>query len=331
MTLKEMARQKMTQRKKSNIVKQESRRNSSMVWLASLVLLGLSFSLSASAQDQDQDYVGEIQTQTPAPDTQTQTPSSGAQTTTTTTVHATTPPSNLDTAGHPEATEGGFHFSVSPYLWFAGNRGTVGALGRDVGVHASAGDLLSHFDIGLMGAAEARFNRFVLNGDMIWMRVSDSKAVPFPALGATSADARVGQFIWTSKVGYRVINAKKFKADANVGVRYWHLGQELNFNPSVLGINFNGSQSWADVLVGGRVQLPMGRKVVIDLLGDVGGWGASAKLDYQFATLLSYKFCSKWALTAGYRYLSVDYRPTNLSIYNTITSGGLIGITYSFK
>ena len=323
MKLRKMTGRKMARRKKSNIVKQKGQ-SSFMIWLASLVLLGLSFSLSASAQD----YVGEIQTQTPPPDAQTQTPSSGAQTTTTTTIHATTPPPNLDTTP-PE--DSGFHFSVSPYLWFAGNHGTVGALGRDASVHASAGDLLSHLDLGLMGGAEARYNRFVLNGDMIWIRISDGKAVPFPGLGATTADVRVGQFIWTSKVGYRVINARKFKADANVGVRYWHLGQTLNFNPSLLGINFNGSQSWADILVGGRVQLPMGKKATIDLLGDVGGWGATAKLDYQFAALLSYKLCTKWALVAGYRYLSIDYRPTNLSVYNTITSGGLLGITYSFK
>jgi len=226
---------------------------------------------------------------------------------------------------------GGWHFSVSPYLWFAGNHGTVGALGRDVGVHASAGDLLSHLDIGLMGAAEARFNRFVLNGDMLWVRISDSKAVPFPALGASSADARVGQFIWTSKFGYRVLDRKKLKVDANVGVRYWHLGQSLSFNPSVLGIDFSGSQNWADILIGGRVQVPLGKKTVIDLAGDVGGWGASAKLDYQFATLLSYKICPKWTMVAGYRYLFVDYRPTNLSVYNTVTSGALLGVTYTFK
>ena len=232
----------------------------------------------------------------------------------------------------PAATDDiGWHFSISPYLWFAGNRGTVGALGRDARVRASAGDLLSHLDLGLMGAAEARYNRFVLTGDMLWIRVSDSKALPFAGLGATSADVRVGQFLWTSKFGYRVIDGKKFKADANIGVRYWHLGEKLNFNPSPLGINFNRSQNWADILIGGRVQLPMGKKTVIDLTGDVGGWNASAKLDYQFATLLGYKLCPKWTLWAGYRYLFVDYRPTNLSIYNTTTSGALLGISYTFK
>jgi hypothetical protein len=201
-------------------------------------------------------------------------------------------------------------------------------------MHASPGDLLSHADIGLMGAAELRRKRFVLTGDMLWMRLSDSRALPALSalgLGAVSADVRVGQFVWTSKGGYRVIDRKKFKADATVGVRYWHLGQELNFNPSTLGINFNGSQSWADILVGGRVQLPLGKKAVIDLLGDVGGWNASAKLDYQFATLLGYKLSPKWTLGAGYRYLFVDYRPTNLSVFNVVTSGAVLGLTYKFK
>src|SRR5437899_9173067 len=62
--------------------------------------------------------------------------------------------------------DSGWHLAVSPYLWFAGTHGTVGALGRNASVHASPGDLLSHFDFGLMGAAEARRNRFLLNGDL---------------------------------------------------------------------------------------------------------------------------------------------------------------------
>jgi hypothetical protein len=33
----------------------------------------------------------------------------------------------------------------------------------------------------------------------------------------------VGELVWTSKLGYRVIDQKKLKIDANAGVRYWHL------------------------------------------------------------------------------------------------------------
>ncbi len=257
------------------------------------------------------------------------TPPAGAQVT----ASASTPQPS-DSSSQPKSSvndDEGWHLALSPYLWFAGAHGTVGALGRDVGIHASPGDLLSHFNFGLMGAAEARYNRFVLNGDMIWIRLSDSRALPLTTLGATSADARVGQFVWTSKVGYRVINHERIKADANVGVRYWHLGQSLSLNPSILGNEFNGSQSWADILVGGRVKIPFGESVAVNLAGDVGGWNATAKLDYQFVSVLEFRISRKWTLGAGYRYLSVDYSNGLRGTYNMITSGAVIGATWQIK
>lgn len=224
-----------------------------------------------------------------------------------------------------------WHLDLSPYLWFAGAHGTVGALGRNVSMHASAGDLLSHANFGLMGAAEARKKRFLLNGDLLWIRLSDSRALPFSGLGAVSADVRVGQLVWTSKLGYRLIDRDKIKVAANVGVRFWNLGQKFNFTPSPLGRSLNGDQSWADILVGGRVELPVGKKVAINLAGDVGGWESTAKLDYQFAAILGYNVSPKWTLQAGYRYLFVDYRGSDSSIYNVVTSGAVIGATYHFK
>ena len=70
----------------------------------------------------------------------------------------------------------GWHLAMSPYPWFAGIHGTVGALGHVVSMHASPGDLLSHYDFGLIGAAAARRKRFLLDGDMMWIRLSGSQA-----------------------------------------------------------------------------------------------------------------------------------------------------------
>ena len=244
----------------------------------------------------------------------------------------TTPPSSTAPPAPPPAVvdDGSWHLDLSPYFWLAGTHGTVGVLGRNASVHASPWDLLQHFDFGLMGAAEARRKKFVLTGDLLWIRLSDSHAQPFPNFGATSADVRVGELVWTSKVGYRVVDQKKIKADALVGARFWHLGQKLNFNPSLLGLNVKTSQNWADIVVGGRVELPMGPKTSVIALGDVGGWNATAKLDYQFAALLGYKISSRWTLSAGYRYLFVDYRQ-GLGVYNMVTSGAILGATYHFK
>jgi hypothetical protein len=225
-----------------------------------------------------------------------------------------------------------WHFDISPYLWGPGAHGIVGVLGRNAGFRASPGDLLSHFDVGLMGGAEASYHRFVLNGDLIWIRVSDSKALPFPGLNAISADVRLGELVWTSKVGYRLYQRGGVTADANVGARYWHLGEKLSFNPSALGLSFNPSQNWADVIVGGRIQVPViGDKLIVNVLGDVGGWDATSKLDYQIAGVVGYNLSSRWTLQAGWRYLFVDYRPGSNSILNTTTAGVLIGATYHLR
>jgi hypothetical protein len=208
--------------------------------------------------------------------------------------------------------------------------GTVGALGRHVSVHASPGDILSHFDIGLMGAAELSRKRVLVPVDLIWIRLSDSQALPFPGLSAVSADVRVGQFVLTPKIGYRIFDNEKLKIDALTGFRYWHLGEKLSFNPSLLGINFSGSQNWVDPLVGGRIQAPLSPKAEVTIAGDVGGWGAGSQLDYQAVGLLGYKLKPKLTLQVGYRYLHVDYRNDGAT-YDTTTSGALFGVTFKIK
>jgi hypothetical protein len=239
-------------------------------------------------------------------------------------------PSSGTSGNAPAAADNDWHFTFSPYLWFAGMHGTVGALGRNVSVHASPGDVLSHFNIGLMGAAELSRKRVLIPIDLIWIRLSDSQALPFPALSAVSADARVGQFILTPKVGYRVFDNEKLKVDALTGFRYWHLGEKLSFNPSLLGLNFSGSQNWVDPLVGGRIQAPLSAKTEVTIAGDVGGWGVGSQLDYQVVGLLGYKLKPKLTLQVGYRYLDVDYRNGGAT-YDTTTSGALFGVTFKIK
>jgi hypothetical protein len=230
------------------------------------------------------------------------------------------------------ATDGGWHFAVSPYLWFPGVHGTAaGPGGRSLAFRASAADLLSHFRFGLMGAVEARHKRIVVPLDLMWIRLEDDRALPAPALAAISANMKASEFILTPKIGYRVIDKPAFQADVLSGIRYWHLGETLNFNPSLLGRNFSGSQNFVDPLVGGRIQLALSPKVVVNVLGDVGGWGAGSQLEYQVAGMLGYRIKPAVTLQAGYRYLNVDYRTTQGVVFNATMSGVIFGATFNLK
>ena len=233
-------------------------------------------------------------------------------------------------ADPPHSNTAEWHFDVSPYIWLPGVHGTVGALGRDSSVHATPRDLISNFRFGLMGSVEAHRKWLLLPLDVMWVRLGDSKALPFPNLQATEADVKASEFILTPKVGIRLLNQEKIRIDALTGIRYWHFSENVQFVPSNLNLNFSASQDWVDPIVGGRITGIFAPKIVITLFGDVGGWGTGSQLDYQFGGVLGYNIKPKWTLQAGYRYLFVDYRNGGSTIA-MVTSGPLIGITFDIK
>jgi YfaZ precursor len=242
---------------------------------------------------------------------------------------APTPPQ----VGTPPADDG-WHFAVSPYLWFPGFHGTFAGPNRAVGVHASATDLISHLRIGLMGAVEARHKRLLLPLDLVWVRLGKDRDIPMlpPPATATSANMTGTLFFLTPKVGVRLIDAEKIKIDALAGFRYWYFGENLKFSPSALNLNFSRSQDWVDPLVGGRIQLALTEKIAITAFGDVGGWGVGSQLEYQAGGLLGYKIKQNWTLQAGYRYINFDYRANRARTFvvNTTVAGVVAGLTYTF-
>lgn len=225
-----------------------------------------------------------------------------------------------------------WHTDLTFYLWFPGVHGTMGRAGREVDFRASAGDLLSHFRFGVMGAVQAQRGRFVLIGDLMWVRLGADRqrALPFPGLPELSAQVKASQFILTPEVGYRFVDGENLRIDALMGFRYWRLGSSLQFTPSRFGLNFSGSNNWIDPLMGARIQIPFPPKFLITVLGDWGGWGAGSQLDYQILGALGFKITPRVTLGIGYRYLFVNYRRGDFR-YETAMSGVMLGLTGSFK
>jgi len=221
------------------------------------------------------------------------------------------------------------HLAFAPYLWFVGMHGYVGALGRNAGVKASPGDILSHLDIGLLGTLEARKGPVVVPIDIMWLALSDDKGLPENEAGVESISFRAGEFILTPKVGYQIVNTEKWKVDSLVGLRYWHLGERFHFNP-VLYNGFTTSQNWVDAVAGARIERVLSPKASIVILGDAGG--GQAALDYQVAGLLNFKVKKNLSLFGGWRYFDVDYRNnSNLFLYNMTVSGVGLGAVFAFK
>lgn len=228
------------------------------------------------------------------------------------------------------ANDDSWHVGITPYLWFTGLHGTVGARGYNTSVHASFEDIFKYFNIGLLGTVEARRKRILLPIDFMWMKLSDDKALPLsPFPGVTSIKVKVNETLLTPKVGYRLVDHEKLKTDALIGFRYFHLGQNLSFQPSGLLSNRSQSANWVDVVAGARFTMPISPKAVIVVLGDAGGGGAN--VDYQVAGLLGYKIKPNIVMQAGWRYLDVNYRSSSSFVYDVATSGLLLGVTFNVK
>jgi hypothetical protein len=242
---------------------------------------------------------------------------------------ATTSTGNSDQSDTTGRNDDQWHIGILPYLWFAGMHGTTGVLGFNTSVRASPGDLLSHFNFGLMAVTDVRRNRLVLPVDMMWIRLSDNHGLPINELGVNSIDFRAGQFVLTPAGGYRIIDRPVLKVDALAGLRYWHLGTRLTFSPTL----FNGvsaSQNWVDALGGSRIRVIFSPKASIVINGDAGGGGA--KPDYQVVGFASFQVKKNIALQAGWRYLYVHYRNNNsLFLYDIASSGAIIGARIDIK
>lgn len=235
------------------------------------------------------------------------------------------------TSGSPPVGEptSDWHFAVSPYLWFPGAHGTVGARGHEASIHVSPGDLLSHFRFGLMGLVDTRYKRIVMPVDVIWLRLGANNALPLTD-EAVNAKLTASEFILTPKIGYRLVDSQIVKIDALTGFRYWYFGESLRLSTSNTSVKFSGSQNWADPMVGGRILANLSPKISVSIGGDVGGWNTGSLLDYQFGAILGYRIKPAVVLQAGYRYLAVDYRNGGTTL-NVVTAGVLFGATFTLK
>lgn len=238
-------------------------------------------------------------------------------------------PSTSSSSQHAKSSssDDGWHVTVGLFTWFPDLHGTVGLLGHNTNVAMSGTDILSDLQFSLMGAAEIRKNRWVAPIDYQWVNLATTKAVPLDEVGQTEARVKINESFLTPRFGYRIVDADAVKIDAVGGIRYWHLGQTITLRPSQ--VSRSATANWVDGVGGAVITFPMGTRAFLRVFGDAGAGGAN--LDYQAAGWLGIKATRMLGIMAGWRYMDINYRPTNKQfVYDTIENGPLVGLTFNF-
>jgi hypothetical protein len=227
--------------------------------------------------------------------------------------------------------ENPWSFNLSVYGWATSIDGTISAGDRSADVDIAFKDVLKHLDMGFMGAAELRYQRWGFMGDLIYARLSDDIAPPAGIVFSSTHEV-VKETIGTFALSYRVVDAKPAYLDLFAGARVYSFYSEIVLRPNLpggTGFAANGTTTWADPIIGLRGRYYVSPVVFLNGYGDVGGFGAGSELSWQVLGAVGIQ-AARWCdAQLGYRALGFEYGSGNRKQEIT-THGPIIGATFKF-
>lgn len=228
----------------------------------------------------------------------------------------------------PVASEQGWTFSVAPYFWAAGLSGEVAQFGLpSIQVDAKFGDVLKNLDFAAMAIAEARYDRYSVFGDLMYVKLSTGSGTPKGIL-ATSVDLTSQTFSGLVGAGYAVLQSDEGQLDFVGAMRVWSAKTDLDFHGGILdGVSASDSATWVDGLIGLRANYSLTREVYLTGWGMVGA--GAANIDWDVAAALGYRINERFSAVAGYRALGVNYRKDGF-VFDVVQQGPIMGLVMRF-
>lgn len=228
------------------------------------------------------------------------------------------------------AASDGWSFAFAPYLWAAGMEGDMATLPPAGTAQVDAGfdDILEDLNFAFMGMGEARYGRFAVVADIVYVDLEDDASTPGPFFSGADLDSET--FIGTFQASYRVLAAERGNLDLRAGARVWHVSTELDLDAGLLAARkHDDSETWVDPVIGAQGQLHLGSGFYLTAMGNIGGFGAASDLTWDLFGGLGYQAWDWFAPVVGYRHLSVDYDNDGF-LYDLDMSGPVIGGVFRF-
>lgn len=214
---------------------------------------------------------------------------------------------------------------VSPYLWGAGFGGTVTpyAGGPQLSVDRSFSEVLEDSDGAFFLSAFARRDRLVLLGDFSYSASSKRGTLP-PGL---PAEGSLRQSSLTLAAGWRVFDDERIRVDLLGGLRRWDVGVAVDV--PLAGIARAPDADFTDPIVAARANVALSPRWSLITYADVGGFGVGSDNTYQWLATFNYLHGDRWAFSAGWRQLRVDYRDGGTR-FDVTLAGPLLGASWRF-
>lgn len=226
---------------------------------------------------------------------------------------------------------------ITPYLFAAGLKGTLGFKGVTADIDVGADDLIDNLNKAFMLFATAERNNWVYVLDTMYFNLEDERARSWQGpLGSSSTaelKADVEEQYFGVGAGRRLVDDRS-KLDLLAVARYMsletNLGLKLTTGPDLLpdgSRSISIKESWWDAAIALKGKLPIAQKWDLTGYADVGAGGSD--LTYQLMLGVNWQFSRTFSAKLGYRYLYQDYK-TDDFIWDMATSGVILGLGIRF-
>src|SRR5271170_52706 len=252
----------------------------------------------------------------------------------------------------------GWSFTMTPYGWLASINSkisltTPGGGTATTDVFVPFGELLTYLRFGVMLAAEARYDRFSLLTDIMYVNVGMSAGaarltsvtpgpggrISIPVGLEANAGTGMGTTIWTLAGGYTLAEGPWGHLDVIAGTRFLGIDVITNYNLNAAVLLPNHTIALArsgtlttnvgnwDAIAGvtGRFEIP-NSSFFVPYYFDVG----TGDLPFTWEAFTGLGYHASWAdLSLGYRYL--DFQNHESAHIQNLAMGGLIfGASFRF-
>jgi hypothetical protein len=224
-----------------------------------------------------------------------------------------------------------WQFSVSPYLWMSGLNGELGVSEQvqPVGVDLPFTKILGALKFALMGTFEARHDRFVATGDMLYINLRTSDDLDIREADFVDGELRSKIFMSTVAAGYRAVDQGRLSVDILAGARLMSMKTGLDLQGPQRTFSGSASETWIDPIVAVRFQAPLGPRWALQTYGDIGGFGVGSHLSWQLQAMIDYELSRRWSLSGGWRHLDIDF-DNNGFVFDAALDGPIIRAVYRF-
>ena len=229
----------------------------------------------------------------------------------------------------PPAKAAGWDYDLAIYLWALGMDGSAKVRGADADVDIGFSEIFDNLEM----AFSTHFEANKRESDWAWFF-----DVYFAALG-NDIERPQGKF--DMNMAY-VEAAGAYNAGRDfqlfAGVRYISMDLELNFDPGIplppqVPTQVKGDQSWADLMLGGRLKKDFGKRWRFWGRADLAGFGLTdgTDLTWNLALMGQVKVARRIGLLFGYRWLDIDFENKDDAFALDVRQAGpVLALNYSF-